>query len=59
MEAWTNRLGRKALRKLGERKRDIIYKTAKIIEEIARNGNAVVVVCVKLKPTLSSPFTQT
>ena len=37
---------RKALKKLGEkeRKQDIIYKTAKIIEEIAGRTNAIVVI---------------
>jgi putative transposase len=37
---------KKALRKLRERERkqDIIYKTAKIIEEVAKRGNAIVVV---------------
>jgi IS605 OrfB family transposase len=41
-----DRIARKALRKLreGERKEDIIYKTAKIIEEIAKRYNAVLVV---------------
>lgn len=36
----------KALRKLREeeRKNDIVYKTARIIEEIAKENNAVVVV---------------
>jgi len=41
-----DRVARKALRKLRERERkeDIIYKTAKIIEEIARKYSATVVV---------------
>ena len=41
-----DRVARKALRKLreGERKEDIIYKTAKIVEEIARKYSATVVV---------------
>jgi putative transposase len=41
-----DRIARKALRKLreGERKEDIIYKTAGIIEEIARKYSATVVV---------------
>ena len=41
-----DRVARKALRKLreGERKEDIIYKTARIIEEIARKYSATVVV---------------
>jgi len=41
-----DRVARKALRKLreGERKEDIIYKTAGIIEEIAKRYNAVLVV---------------
>jgi len=41
-----DRIARKALRKLreGERKEDIIYKTAGIIEEIAKRYNAVLVV---------------
>ena len=41
-----DRVARKALRKLreGERKEDIIYKTAKIIKEIARKYSATVVV---------------
>ncbi len=41
-----DRIARKALRKLreGERKEDIIYKTAKIVEEIARKYSATVVV---------------
>jgi len=41
-----DRVARKALRKLreGERKEDIIYKTAGIIEEIARKYSATVVV---------------
>ncbi len=41
-----DRIARKALRKLreGERKEDIIYKTARIIEEIARKYSATVVV---------------
>lgn len=40
------RIVKKALRSLRERdrKRDVIYKTAKIIEEIARSNNAIVVV---------------
>jgi len=41
-----DRIARKSLRKLreGERKEDIIYKTARIIEEIAKRYNAVLVV---------------
>jgi IS605 OrfB family transposase len=41
-----DRVARKALRKFreGERKEDIIYKTARIIEEIARKYSATVVV---------------
>jgi IS605 OrfB family transposase len=41
-----DRIARKFLRRLheGERKEDIIYKTAKIIEEIAKRYNAVLVV---------------
>jgi len=41
-----DRVARKALRKLreGERKEDIIYKTARIIGEIAKRYNAVLVV---------------
>jgi putative transposase len=41
-----DRVARKALRKLHERerKKDIIYKTARIIEEIAKRYNAVLVV---------------
>ncbi|MEM2671745.1 MAG: IS200/IS605 family accessory protein TnpB-related protein [Sulfolobales archaeon] len=41
-----DRVARKAFRKLreGERKEDIIYKTARIIEEIARRYDAAVVV---------------
>jgi putative transposase len=41
-----DRVARKALRRLRERERkeDIIYKTAKIIEEIAKRYNAVLVV---------------
>jgi putative transposase len=41
-----DRIARKALRKLRERERkeDIIYKTARIIEEIAKRYNAVLVV---------------
>ncbi|MCE4608510.1 MAG: IS200/IS605 family accessory protein TnpB-related protein [Caldisphaeraceae archaeon] len=37
---------RKALKKLREkeRKQDIIYRTAKIIEEVARRNNAIVVI---------------
>ena len=42
----TTRSVKKALRKLRERERkqDIIYKTAKIIEEVAKRNNAIVVV---------------
>jgi IS605 OrfB family transposase len=41
-----DRVARKALRKLreGERKEDVIYKTARIIDEIARKYSATVVV---------------
>ena len=41
-----DRIARKALRKLreGERKEDIIYKTARIIEKIARRYDATIVV---------------
>jgi IS605 OrfB family transposase len=41
-----DRVARKALRKLreGERKEDIIYETARIIEEIAKRYNAVLII---------------
>ncbi len=43
--AW-DRVARKSLRRLGknERKEDVIYKTAKIVEEIAMKYNATLVV---------------
>ena len=39
-----DRVARKALRRLREREGDVIYKTARIIEEIARKYSATVVV---------------